>query len=54
MLASKPEHRSQCSPISSAPVILAAGGGSYSVLDAVAGVSAVLGAVAILAVEGVR
>ena len=37
-----------------APAILAAGGGSYSVLYAVAGVSAVLGAVAILPVKGVR
>jgi hypothetical protein len=37
-----------------APTILAAGGGSHSVLYAVAGVSAVLGAVAILPVKGVR
>lgn len=37
-----------------APAILAAAGGSYSVLYAVAGVSAVLGAVAILPVKGVR
>jgi hypothetical protein len=34
--------------------VLAAGGESYSVLYAVAGVSAVLGAVAILPVKGVR
>jgi MFS family permease len=37
-----------------APVILAVGGGSYGVLYAVAGVCAVLGAVAILPVKGVR
>jgi MFS family permease len=37
-----------------APTILAVGGGSYSVLYAVAGVSAVLGALAILPVKGVR
>ena len=37
-----------------APAILAAGGGSYSVLYAVAGVCAVLGAVAILPVKRVR
>jgi hypothetical protein len=35
-----------------APAILAIGGGSYGVLYAVAGVCAVLGAVAILAREG--
>ena len=37
-----------------APAILAFGNGSYSVLFAVAGVSALLGAVAILPVKGVR
>ena len=37
-----------------APAILAVGGGSYSVLYAIAGVSAVLGAVAILPVRRVR
>jgi MFS family permease len=37
-----------------APAILAIGNGSYSVLYAVAGVSAVIGAVAILPVRGVR
>jgi len=37
-----------------APVILAAGNGSYSVLYAVAGLSAILGAVAILPVRRVR
>ncbi len=37
-----------------APAILALGGGSYGVLYAVAGVSAVLGACAILRVRGVR
>jgi MFS family permease len=37
-----------------APAILAIGGGSYGVLYAVAGVCAVLGAVAILPVKGVR
>ena len=37
-----------------APAILAIGGGSYGVLYAVAGVSAVLGAVAILPVKRVR
>jgi MFS family permease len=37
-----------------APVILAIGGGTYSALYAVAGVCAVLGAVAILRVRGVR
>ena len=37
-----------------APAILAIGGGSYSVLYAVAGVCAILGAVAILPVKGVR
>ena len=37
-----------------APAILAMGGGSYGVLYAVAGVCALLGAVAILPVRGVR
>lgn len=37
-----------------APAILAVGGGSYSVLYAVAGVCALLGAVAILPVKRVR
>jgi MFS family permease len=37
-----------------APVILAIGGGSYGVLYAVAGVCAVVGAVAVLRVRGVR
>jgi MFS family permease len=37
-----------------APAILAAGGGSYGVLYAVAGVCAILGAAAILRVRGVR
>jgi hypothetical protein len=37
-----------------APAILAIGSGSYGVLYAVAGVCAVLGAVAILPVKGVR
>jgi MFS family permease len=37
-----------------APAILAIGGGSYGVLYAVAGVSAIIGAVAILPVKGVR
>jgi MFS family permease len=37
-----------------APAVLSAGGGSYGVLYAVAGVCAVLGAVAILPVTGVR
>jgi MFS family permease len=37
-----------------APAILAVGGGSYGVLYAVAGVSAIVGAVAILPVKGVR
>jgi MFS family permease len=37
-----------------APAILAIGGGSYGVLYAVAGVSAVLGALAILPVKRVR
>ena len=37
-----------------APAILAIGGGSYGVLYAVAGVSALLGAAAILPVKGVR
>ena len=37
-----------------APAILAIGGGSYGVLYAVAGVCAILGAVAILRVKGVR
>jgi MFS family permease len=37
-----------------APVILAIGSGSYSALYAVAGVCAVIGAVAILRVRGVR
>jgi MFS family permease len=37
-----------------APAILAVGGGSYGVLYAVAGVSAIIGAVAILPVKGVR
>jgi hypothetical protein len=36
------------------PAILAAGSGSFSLLYAVAGVSAVLGAVAILPAKGVR
>jgi len=38
----------------SAPVILAIGGGSYGALYAVAGVCAIIGAVAILRVRGVR
>ena len=37
-----------------APTILATGGGSYGVLYAVAGVCAILGAVAILPVKRVR
>ena len=37
-----------------APAILAIGSGSYGVLFAVAGVCAILGAVAILPVKGVR
>ena len=37
-----------------APAILAVAGGSYGVLYAVAGVSALLGAAAILPVKGVR
>jgi hypothetical protein len=37
-----------------APAVLAVGGGSYGVLYAVAGVSALLGAAAILPVKGVR
>jgi len=37
-----------------APAILAIGGGSYSALYAVAGVCAIIGAVAILRVRGVR
>ena len=37
-----------------APAILAAGNGSYGVLYAVAGVGAIIGAVAILPVRGVR
>ena len=37
-----------------APAILAIGSGSYSVLYAVAGVCAIIGAVAILPVKGVR
>jgi hypothetical protein len=37
-----------------APAILAIGGGSYGALYAVAGVCAVVGAVAILRVRGVR
>ena len=37
-----------------APAILAAGGGSYSVLYAVAGIGACIGALAILPVKGVR
>ncbi len=37
-----------------APVILTIGHGSYSVLYAVAGVSAIIGAVAILPVKRVR
>jgi MFS family permease len=37
-----------------APAILAIGGGSYGVLYAVAGVCAIIGAVAILPVKGVR
>ncbi len=37
-----------------APAVLALGGGTYGVLYAVGGVGAVLGAVAILPVRGVR
>jgi hypothetical protein len=37
-----------------APAILGVSGGSYGVLYAVAGVSAVLGAAAVLPVRGVR
>ena len=37
-----------------APAVLAIGGGSYGVLYAVAGVCAIIGAVAILPVKGVR
>jgi MFS family permease len=37
-----------------APAILAIGGGSYGVLYAVAGVCAIIGAVAIVPVKGVR
>ena len=37
-----------------APAILAIGGGSYGVLYAVAGVCAILGAVAIIGVKGIR
>jgi hypothetical protein len=37
-----------------APAILAIGGGSYGVLYAVAGVCAIVGAIAILRVKGVR
>jgi hypothetical protein len=36
------------------PAILAVSGGSYSALYAVAGVSALLGAAAVLPVQGVR
>ncbi len=41
-------------PIISPPTILAIGGGSYGVLYAVAGVCAILGAVAIMGVRGIR
>ena len=37
-----------------APAILAVGGGSYGVLYAVAGIWAIIGAVAILPVKGIR
>ena len=37
-----------------APAILAIGGGSYGVLYAVAGICAIIGAVAVLRVRGVR